>query len=389
MSDDRQEEIEGMLDGDVVPEATSPGPKVPVPETHHSLTEDGHVRSVRVGNDFFDEQVAGALAKACQLYRYQGEPGSVETTPRERTRFRRATKEHVRELVDQHITLIKTAVVRDKKTGLRITETPVPTSADLATLVLDRLRRDARVPELRYLVEHPAYAPGWAPVEPGYNAGGYFYAEPLDLKGLGKFTGRGKQRVEPEQIRRHFDDLLIDFPFARPTDRENFVALMLTFLVRPALDHHTPFFLVQASRERTGKSKLLSEVLGPTIFGQPLIASVLKANDEEVEKTITSVLVSGRSYVFYDNLERELGGERHCALLTSRYLADRILGSTNHTVMENILVCMGTSNNATASKDMHVRAISRNGGQVMGHRPLALDAIEPGLLLDRSPDDPG
>lgn len=42
-----------------------------------------------------------------------------------------------------------------------------------------------------------------------------------------------------------------------------------------------------------------------------------------------------------------------------------------------------------AEGSMHVRAISRNGGQVMGHRPLALDAIEPGLFLDRSPDDPG
>jgi hypothetical protein len=353
---DEPDEAEEQLQDDSapVPSATNDKPRIPVPGPFFVMIE-GHIESVLVGNDAFTEQVVAALAGTKKVFRYGGAAGVVRTDETG-TSFMPLTREYVRGLIDQRVTLIKTKVV-EASDGNVVRQTEIPANADHGSLVLDRLSRDEQVPPIQYLSDWPVYAPGWEPVKSGWNPGGYYYAEPAELEVVSRLDS---SKVVPHQkIHEYFDDLTADFPFKTAADKANFISLLLTFLARPALGN-VPLFLVQATRERVGKSKLLTEVLGPTVFGRDLITSKMKEDDAEVEKGITSVLKSGRPYMFWDNVDRELGGEHLCALLTSRTLADRVLGSTNHTVFRNNLIVMATSNNAVLAKDMNGRTVGIN-----------------------------
>ena len=63
-------------------------------------------------------------------------------------------------------------------------------------------------------------------------------------------------------VREYLEDLVADFPFADAASRQNLFGLLLTPIVRPALDGNVPVHLAEAALERTGKTKLLEHVVG-------------------------------------------------------------------------------------------------------------------------------
>ena len=63
-------------------------------------------------------------------------------------------------------------------------------------------------------------------------------------------------------VREYLEDLVADFPFADAASRQNLFGLLLTPIVRPALDGNVPIHLAEAALERTGKTKLLEHVVG-------------------------------------------------------------------------------------------------------------------------------
>jgi len=151
--------------------------------------------------------------------------------------------------------------------------------------------------------------------------------------------------------------LLVDFPFADDASIAHALGLMLLPIVRPAISGPTPMHLINAPTVGSGKTLLSQVCLSPTVANQ-VILTPGNTNDEEMRKRITSCLVEGRQYVVLDNLSGMIQGDALASCLTSRVIADRLLGRSENATFKNRLVWVATGNNATMSDDLIRRTIS-------------------------------
>ena len=292
---------------------------------------------VEQGTDTFSAEVLANIAPGL-LYRRSNLLGAIndgvfEPTPPHR----------LRTVVDASTKLISSAMKDDEPTTAFRT-----CSRDLAQLVLEfgALHGDVRI--LKHLAHHPVYLgqnfdlakPGWNPND-GVFLTCLSVPAPLDLA-----TSRAV-----------LDDLIADFPFEAPSDRANFLGLMLTPLLRPAIDEPVPMHLIGSPMERTGKTKLAEVVLGVSITGKRTPAMQLGDREEEREKRIMSVLVRGQGLLHLDNLSEFLDSPSLASLLTSSTYQGRILGSSSSPEIPNGLTVVGTGNNVHATGEIAKRIV--------------------------------
>lgn len=171
---------------------------------------------------------------------------------------------------------------------------------DLASLILGQAELSDRVRRLDRIVHYPAYGRSFELLRPGWTEG-TLYDPPDELKDLQPETNR-------EVITQTLDDLTIDFPFLEEdgdggaANRENFYGLLLTPIVRTALEGNIPLHLVNAPLERTGKSKLVEEVLGGIILGTQMAALQQVGEGEEFDKRVLGLLKQAETLVHLDNV---------------------------------------------------------------------------------------
>ena len=333
--------------------------KVYVPGPQYIADTHGRVHEVDVRAGLFTKHASKALAahQGDSLYKMGGE---VRTLVREDDRLvaRPLHKDRLRVLIDESCSLTTTKMANTKQ-GPTLKERFLSATRDHADLVMASLPFSGALRPLKTIRSYPCFLPGWSLSRKGYNTGGFLYDEPLDLEPL---TAKDFEPVPEEECRRWLYDLVTDFPFATVADRTAFIALLLTLLCKPAIDGNTPLFLVQASRPRTGKSRLVNEVLGPSIFGHAPHSNTLPKRQEEIDKTLFSILASGQPYVFIDNVPMNvaLGGDFICSALTTGSVAGRLLGTSNNTRIENNAVWIATANNCTLGPDMPGRTVEIN-----------------------------
>lgn len=159
--------------------------------------------------------------------------------------------------------------------------------------------------------------------------------------------------------------LLGDFPFVAESDRANALALLLSLFIRE-LTGLTPLTMVEASTPRTGKT-LLAEVLlavfcglGPAGDLPPEVFKIseLGAKDEEANKILCSILMSGPSVVFLDNISRKVDCPPLAMTLTSSNPSFRVLGASRMVTLANSAIWMGTANNPTYSNENSRRVVT-------------------------------
>src|SRR5262249_11539157 len=119
-------------------------------------------------------------------------------------------------------------------------------------------------------------------------------------------------------------DVVGDFPFAGPEHRAAWLASLLTPLARFAYDGPTPLFLADANTPGAGKG-LLQEVTAHTLNGGPFTVATYTAEEDELRKRITSLVMAGDRCVLLDNLEGKFGNATLNAALTARAWEDRVL----------------------------------------------------------------
>jgi hypothetical protein len=221
---------------------------------------------------------------------------------------------------------------------------------DLAGVVLACAETHARVRSLRFLTRHPVFAgDAWELSLPGWNdSTGVLYDEPADLAGIG--PAPFDDRLIP--------DLITDFPFRDDASQINLLGLMLTPLIRPAVDC-VPLHLVQSSIERTGKGLLISAVLGHAILGERVPAVQLGEREEEREKRITSMILAGDTIVHLDNIPAAsiLESPSLASLITSTLWKGRTLGVSQMPKLPNTLTLVASANNLRASGELAKRIV--------------------------------
>lgn len=300
-----------------------------------------------VGTDDFARAVLGTFADDV-LYRMDHVVGQIVGEPGLR-RFVALEPNDLRLRIDERARLVRWAKDRETKEQEKVF---VACSKDHAGLVLAAAAVSSRVRELQQLVNYPVYLPGVELARPGWNArGGVFYDEPPDLAGLVP-KAHGALDV--------LNDLVIDFPLKDEASRQNVYGMMLTALLRPAIEGPIPFHLVMASLERTGKGKLIDATLGQVVRGRQVQLIQLAPTEEEREKRVTSLILQGATAIHFDNVP---GGE----VVDSPALASlatawprwcgRLLGASSAPDLPNRILVALSGNNVRATGELCKRTV--------------------------------
>ncbi|RDI20323.1 hypothetical protein [Lentzea flaviverrucosa] len=227
-----------------------------------------------------------------------------------------------------------------------------PTKAALSAVLSSRYWPDVR--PLVGVVTSPVLRPDGTLLQTaGYDTGtGLYYAPTVAMPAI---PAQPSQEQVSEALEFVTSTLLRNFPFVADADKANHIGLMIAPILRPYLGCLTPFGLISATTQSSGKT-LLAEIPG-YIYG--LKHLVWRNNDEnELQKSITSALHSTAAVMLWDNLAEgtEVSSAVLAKLLTGPKWDDRNLGS-NSAGFEavNDRLWLATGNNIRLGGDMATR----------------------------------
>jgi len=146
-------------------------------------------------------------------------------------------------------------------------------------------------------------------------------------------------------------EVLGDFPYEDEADYANAVGALLTAVIRPAIDGHVPFLLIDATRAGTGKSRL-ADIMAYAATGQMGAFKGAPDNNAEWGKVITTTLMEGGQINIFDNLRARLDSSALDRLITSTLWSDRVLGTNENVKLPNRGVWLATGNDIIIGGDL-------------------------------------
>jgi hypothetical protein len=206
-------------------------------------------------------------------------------------------------------------------------------------------------PPLEAVVESPILRPNGSIFDTtGYDPETRLYYRPLPGFACPEIPAeptQGQVRAALEKV----NEAVGEFPYADKASAANALALIITSLIRQAIDGPTPLGLIDAPQAGTGKS-LIAEVVA--IVGTGRAGEMLGASrdDEEWRKAITAKLVGGSTLVIVDNVEGRLYAPSLARALTSRTWTDRVLGRSEVATVKQRATWAATGNNISLGGDL-------------------------------------
>jgi putative DNA primase/helicase len=169
-------------------------------------------------------------------------------------------------------------------------------------------------------------------------------------------------RRDAERALALIDGLLDEFPFAdaemadQSVNRSVALSMLLTPVLRGALDPAVPLHLVTAPQSGTGKS-YLADIASMIATGDrcPAIAASLKP--EETEKRLVGAALSGLPIIALDNCSDMIAGDFLCQFTERPLLQLRPLGTSDTVRVTNTFTVLANGNNVTIAGDMVRRTI--------------------------------
>lgn len=206
-------------------------------------------------------------------------------------------------------------------------------------------------PPLEAVVEVPTLRPdGSILTMPGYDPQTALYYAPAPGLNVPAIP-EDPTRADVVQALELIDEAIGDFPYVGAASRAAAFALLLTPIVRPALNGAVPLALVDAPAQGTGKS-LLADVAGILATGRRAPMMGAPDNGEEWRKQITASLYGGASFILIDNVEGTLHAPDLARALTAATWEDRILGRTEKVFLPNRATWAATGNNIRLAGDL-------------------------------------
>ena len=225
-------------------------------------------------------------------------------------------------------------------------------------VVSSLLAREGRwtIPRVSGIITTPTLrADGSLLANPGYDARSELYL----LPGLEPLTmPEHPTREQAVAALTKLTDLLAEFPFIGPVDRAVALSGLLTALVRGSLVT-APMFIIRAHTPGTGKSYLV-DVIAVIATGRLCPVITAGKSEEETEKRLGSVLLSGSPIVSLDNCAHDLDGQLLCQLTERPLVKIRILGRSEMPECECHTTVFATGNNISLKGDMVRRGLTCN-----------------------------
>jgi hypothetical protein len=210
------------------------------------------------------------------------------------------------------------------------------------------------LPVLRRIISTPVLRPDGTLLQtPGYDpATGFFLAPSTPLDPIPEQPTR-------EQVgeARGFllDRFLRDFPWRCPADRANYLAMLVSPILRPYTRSLAPFGVIDATMPGSGKT-ILAGCVG-LLVGQRVLTWT--DSEDELRKAITTVLADPVGVVVFDNLVEGavIDSAVLARLVTERTWTDRRLGTNTASTFPNDRLWLATGNNLRTGGDMASRTV--------------------------------
>lgn len=206
-------------------------------------------------------------------------------------------------------------------------------------------------PALLGIIEAPVIGPdGTVTMTAGYNdATRLFYAPTAGL--VVPLISAEPTTQQAQDALALIQEIYCDFPFADDASQANALGTLLTPVLRPMIGGPVPLALLDKPQAGTGAS-LLAEVVSIIATGRQAALMSAPSNDEEWKKSITSMLLQGRSVITIDNIENRLYAPSLAMALTSTIWQDRILGRSETVNLRQRATWIGTGNNIRLGGDL-------------------------------------
>ena len=225
----------------------------------------------------------------------------------------------------------------------------------------------------------------------GYDAASqYFFAVPgivqEELKGI---DNKKPTKEEVDEAMDFIDFFLCDFTFLNESAKASAIAFMLTMLCREIIDGSIPMLEVRAAESQSGKTLLVKMTLIGLTGEKPSMFTPNFRDTSEFEKEYFSKLLSGRNYVFMDNVTTKVQAALLDMALTTGFVDKRLLSTnkmgTAYAGMPHVM----TANNPSMSEDMRNRVylldiLKPDEGKQFIHTHPEAFALESGPKLLRS-----
>jgi hypothetical protein len=206
-------------------------------------------------------------------------------------------------------------------------------------------------PALEAVVEAPIMRPDGTIFDtPGYDPQTRLYYRPVDGFDIPQFPS-APTKADISAAIELLDEAVGEFPYEDGASAANTLALMLTPLVRQAVNGPVPLALIDKPQAGTGGS-LLAETIA--VIGSGRTAEMLGAprDEEEWRKQITAKLSSGATMITVDNVEGALYAPSLARALTARTWTDRVLGRSETVTVSQRATWIATGNNIQLRGDL-------------------------------------
>ena len=242
----------------------------------------------------------------------------------------------------------------------KVTEAAVlaaPPSRDTARDML--VNPDFALPPLESVVRTPMFGrDGVLIATAGYHRADavWLFSDPTLEIGTVPSSPTGEEIARARSLL--IDDLLVDFPFVRDSDRAHAVAAILLPFMRRMIEGCAPIHLIEAPTQGSGKG-LLASLIGIVTTGAAPEGRTLPEDEDDIRKMITAELINGRPTILIDNLneKRLLDSSALASVVTLPVWRDRILGISRMLDLKNHALWMMTGNNPQLSDEMSRRCV--------------------------------
>lgn len=154
------------------------------------------------------------------------------------------------------------------------------------------------------------------------------------------------------------DELLDGFPFVDGASRSVALSGLLTPIARAAISV-APLHVISAPTPGSGKSFLVDLSSGIVSGNSAPVMSAGKS-EEETEKRLGAVFMSGQPILAIDNVNGQLYGDALCQCVERPVVKFRVLGESRMVDIENKTTMFATGNNISLVDDMARRSVLCN-----------------------------
>jgi hypothetical protein len=243
---------------------------------------------------------------------------------------------------------------------LRVTEEAVlaaPPSRDTARDMM--VNPDPALPPLESVVRTPTFGKDATLITaPGYHRADALWMFSDDSLKIPKVAAQPTREQIAHARELLVDELLVDFPFVRDSDRAHAVAAILLPFLQRIIGDLAPIHLIEAPTQGSGKG-LLATLISIVSTGSASEGRTVPESEDEVRKMITAELITGRPIILLDNLseKRKLDSAALASVVTLPWWTDRLLGESTMLHLRNNALWLMTGNNPRLSGEMSRRCI--------------------------------